>query len=61
MRLTNVGEDAGEYHLLLAGGLEGCHEVGVVVGVNLTCTRYHRGIWDELEKLWDEWSVGTWK
>lgn len=57
--LTNFGNDTGDDELLLAGGLDGGAEVGVVPGVDFTLATDESGIGVHVGNLLEEKAVGT--
>lgn len=58
-KLTNFGNDTGDDQLLLASGLDGSTEVGVVPGVDLTLATDEGGIGVQVHDLLEHEAVRT--
>lgn len=58
-KLTNFGDDTADNQLLLAGGLDGRAELGIVPGVDLALAMDNGHIGVQIHDLLDHQSVGT--
>lgn len=59
LQLTNFGNDTGDDELLLAGGLDGGAEVGVVPGVDFTLATDEGGVGVHVGDLLQQQAVGA--